>query len=463
MKQVSVTERFQWAKQLFPFLKQFSNDGVSFYSVVAAHADVKNRNNRIYTSDELKNSAASLSERPLNINHDPNRTLPFPDNEVLAARYENGVLEAIIQVADLDVQKQIDSGEINHVSIEGLYFDESNNTQDTEYPTSLHFRALALLTREDEPGDPLAEIIKDNLNVNALIAGSIEFRLISESKMTETKVSDAEWSPSYLSNLPDDCFAYISSGGKKDEQGMTTPRSLRHFPYKNAQGEIDKPHLRNALARLSQSAISPQGKAAARKELVAAANKVGIQTSMDEALSKLAQASEDYHIAREVEFSILDELQADKDKIVTPDLADADSPQTFKGEETDPEMVNPDEQTKKRVQIERDVPSTGNKEPAVKSLQQVGGQAPEMEPKMVNPEEETNGHALPSAQKTVMPKMDYSLSTNPLAITNEITVTPENSPTLETALKSATTNITVTSIPHVNEKSRKPIRVTVSK
>lgn len=162
MKQV-LAESFQWAKSLLPILKQFEQDGVSFYRVIASNADIKNRNGRIYTAKELQAAASSLSERPLNINHDPSRQLSFPENQVLAARFEDGRVECIIQIQDRYVQQLIESGEISKVSIEGFYLDESRNTEDTEYPTSLHFRALALLTKDDEPGDPLTQIIKDSL------------------------------------------------------------------------------------------------------------------------------------------------------------------------------------------------------------------------------------------------------------------------------------------------------------
>lgn len=63
----------------------------------------------------------------------------------------------------------------------------------------------------------------------------------------------AAWTAAYINDLPDSAFLYIEDGGEKDEAGKTTPRSLRHFPYKNAAGEVDLPHLRNALARLGQS------------------------------------------------------------------------------------------------------------------------------------------------------------------------------------------------------------------
>jgi HK97 family phage major capsid protein len=58
-----------------------------------------------------------------------------------------------------------------------------------------------------------------------------------------------------MDDLPDSAFLYIEAGGKKDEQGKTTPRSLRHFPYKDASGKIDIPHLDNALARIPQSSL----------------------------------------------------------------------------------------------------------------------------------------------------------------------------------------------------------------
>ena len=55
-------------------------------------------------------------------------------------------------------------------------------------------------------------------------------------------VAKAELSGKSKNDLPDCAFAYIESGGKKDADGKTTPRSLRHFPIH------DKAHAENALA-----------------------------------------------------------------------------------------------------------------------------------------------------------------------------------------------------------------------
>lgn len=84
------------------------------------------------------------------------------------------------------------------------------------------------------------------------------------------------WSTAVINALPDSSFAIISAGGDKDDDGKTTPRSLRHLPYKNADGSVDLSHLRNALARLDQIDASDADKAKARKKLDAAASEAGI-------------------------------------------------------------------------------------------------------------------------------------------------------------------------------------------
>lgn len=78
----------------------------------------------------------------------------------------------------------------------------------------------------------------------------------------------AVWTAAFINNLPDSSFAYVEPGGKKDDQGKTVPRSKRHFPFKNATGKVDLPHLRNALSRAPQSPFGdkamPKLKAAAK-------------------------------------------------------------------------------------------------------------------------------------------------------------------------------------------------------
>jgi hypothetical protein len=66
----------------------------------------------------------------------------------------------------------------------------------------------------------------------------------------------AVWSTVFVNDLPDSSFLYVEPGGTKDTDGKTVPRTLRHFPVRNADGGIDLPHLRNALARIPQSSLS---------------------------------------------------------------------------------------------------------------------------------------------------------------------------------------------------------------
>jgi hypothetical protein len=82
----------------------------------------------------------------------------------------------------------------------------------------------------------------------------------------------AEWTAAYINDLPDRSFAYVEAGGTKDAGGKTTPRSLRHFPIRDANGKPDAAHVRNALSRLPQSEFE----AKARGKVEAAAKELGI-------------------------------------------------------------------------------------------------------------------------------------------------------------------------------------------
>jgi len=79
-----------------------------------------------------------------------------------------------------------------------------------------------------------------------------------------------------IDNLPDSDFAYIEPGGTVVD-GKTTPRSLRHFPIH------DEAHVRNALARLSQSPFGNK----ARAKVEAAARKMGIGEPAGKATGEL--------------------------------------------------------------------------------------------------------------------------------------------------------------------------------
>jgi hypothetical protein len=96
------------------------------------------------------------------------------------------------------------------------------------------------LTVLDAEMEAFTELLAENLGVSGPNAGP---------GSTGPGV-DAAWTTQYVNNLPDECFAYIESGGKKDAEGKTVPRSLRHLEFKNDQRQIDHAHLVAALAAL---------------------------------------------------------------------------------------------------------------------------------------------------------------------------------------------------------------------
>lgn len=115
-------------------------------------------------------------------------------------------------------------------------------------------------------------------------------------------IGEAEWDTAYVNNLPDSAFAIVLPGGEKDDENKTVPRTLRKLPYKNAQGNVDLPHLRNALARLDQIDASDAQKAEARAELNRAADE-HLKTRQEEgmrisdALTKLGEMSNEIVMA----------------------------------------------------------------------------------------------------------------------------------------------------------------------
>ena len=66
----------------------------------------------------------------------------------------------------------------------------------------------------------------------------------------ETHLRKEAWDTAYVNDLPDAAFLYVEEGEQED--GKTTPRTKRHLPYRDAAGEVDLPHLRNAISRLAQ-------------------------------------------------------------------------------------------------------------------------------------------------------------------------------------------------------------------
>lgn len=154
-------ESFNWASEVFRLYKNLAeSSGAKVWKVKALHVG-KTRNNTLFTEDELRLAARSLAMRPVSINH--SKLLPFPDNVVITAEYEDGAVEALVWISDQNVNRMIESGEISGASVEWVAM--SALPVNGIKPSGLVFTGLALLTKNVEPGDPLARIIKEDVSM----------------------------------------------------------------------------------------------------------------------------------------------------------------------------------------------------------------------------------------------------------------------------------------------------------
>lgn len=62
-------------------------------------------------------------------------------------------------------------------------------------------------------------------------------------------VEGAKWTKKFINSLPNSSFAVIEPAYKEEK---TDNKNCRHLPFKDADGKIDLPHYRNALARANQ-------------------------------------------------------------------------------------------------------------------------------------------------------------------------------------------------------------------
>ena len=63
------------------------------------------------------------------------------------------------------------------------------------------------------------------------------------------KESAKKWTTKYINSLPNSSFIIIEPSYTK---GSVDNKNARHLPYKDKEGKVDLPHLRNALARCNQ-------------------------------------------------------------------------------------------------------------------------------------------------------------------------------------------------------------------
>jgi site-specific DNA-adenine methylase len=114
---------------------------------------------------------------------------------------------------------------------------------------------------DDVTGGRAAFFARELLPISEQLATAIEAEMpelagrLHDAQPELEYLAKAQWSRAFINDLPDEAFLYIEPGGTKDDGGKTVPRSLRHFPYRDQNGDIDVPHLRNTIARIPHSAV----------------------------------------------------------------------------------------------------------------------------------------------------------------------------------------------------------------
>ena len=151
-----ICESYNWAKPLIQYLKE--DEEAKYYKVRALTATVSMNRNDYTDITELERSARTIGYRPLNLNHDPLKQLPFPNSRVVSGDFEDKSVECIIRVANeghvpntnyslKDVQRMLDDGDIVNPSIEAEPEGGRMTTDGRKIPEWWNYTALALLEK----------------------------------------------------------------------------------------------------------------------------------------------------------------------------------------------------------------------------------------------------------------------------------------------------------------------------
>jgi hypothetical protein len=170
----SMREQFRWVKRHKNF-ELWKEDGDAKYWQVEAAFPLESMNRNVYTERELQESARTLRGKQVNLNH----SNVLPTVEIVAAQYEEGVVESVLRVphsarcrTGRNINQLIEADTIVNVSLEANCTLQSDDPQKCE---GMEFTALALLTKETLPGIPLTRLMPlESIMVEALQAKTQE-------------------------------------------------------------------------------------------------------------------------------------------------------------------------------------------------------------------------------------------------------------------------------------------------
>jgi len=165
-------------------------EGAKTYKVEAIHVTTT-RNMRKFTQTELEKAGTSLSFRSLNINHDENRQLPFPENATLGMEFDNSRMAVVgrFRVMDPAVNAMIETERITKVSIEQIPTKGESCNEVVCEQHGVAFIGMALLENDILPGDENANISKESFSPHFQTISSL---LISDGQRTCKECTDFE-------------------------------------------------------------------------------------------------------------------------------------------------------------------------------------------------------------------------------------------------------------------------------
>ena len=135
-------------------------EGAKIWSVEAIHVTTT-KNNRKFTREELHLAGRSLAFRPLNINHEEDRQLPFPENATLNMDFNpvTMAVEGRFRVKERNINAMIETGLISTVSIEQIPTQGESCNEIVCEQHGVAFIGMALLENHVMPGDDHANHI----------------------------------------------------------------------------------------------------------------------------------------------------------------------------------------------------------------------------------------------------------------------------------------------------------------
>jgi hypothetical protein len=193
--------------------------------------------------------------------------------------YNTATSFGIVDLVGKDVtlkkaEEVIATGTVNKV-VKNLHFSGGGFVKEPANPTSVVFDTsdsnvieISTITASSDIDDtgyvsPIYGVEEIKLIVEDLISEYSEvsednscYKLIEEVESLTSNISKTlekdlakKWTTKYINSLPNSAFIIIEPAYKS---GKSDNKNARHLPYKDANGKVDLPHLRNALARCGQ-------------------------------------------------------------------------------------------------------------------------------------------------------------------------------------------------------------------